>query len=767
MIDDSTTLDPPSNPDDDAFADDPRVAELADAYLRELESGNSPDRRDYLERFPELAPAIAQCLEGLELVRSGRYRADPSLSDSGKRESLPASVSLTEPLGDFKLLRELDRGGMGIVYEAIQLSLGRRVAVKVLPFAATFNSRQLQRFKLEAQTAALLHHTHIVPVYAVGCERGVHFYAMQLIEGQSLAVVIRQLREKDARPVMLGTASSQCKNPARQHNTEDWHANELPTPKASQPLIATDSTTFDVSAAMTAGASLQSEAYVRRIARLMVQAADALEHAHQGGVVHRDIKPANLLVDTSSNLWITDFGLAQLQTDQGLTHTGDFLGTFRYMSPEQASGQRAVLDHRTDIYSLGATFYELLALEPAFLGHTHQELLYKILHQEPQSIRQWNRGVPQELETIILKALNKTIGDRYRTAADFRDDIQRYLDHQPIHAKRPSLFDRLRKWSRRHPSMIVAGFLLLSVVAVASLIGNRLVSQEQRRTAEALDREKLRAREAELRFQQAKQAVDALFQISEEELADKPMEGARKRILEVVLSHYQDFIEQRAGDPVSQAELTSAQAKVRNILRELNVMQRQMHLRLLGNPAVHRELHLTSDQQAALAKMVDDWSDERQSQFDELRSLPEGDRRRGIVALAEKHESALARLLAADQLQRFKQISIQAQGLFAFKEPEIVRTLALTNEQRTMIRDIERNIFMRRFVSGPDHGPPPRPESFDRDQEQALAQVLAILTHEQLHQWQELVGKPFSDFGEERLPGLFLGPPRRIHESHR
>jgi len=762
MIDESTTLDPPSDPDDADVMNDPRVAEVVDAYLRELESGHAPDCQTYLNRYPELATAVAACIDGLALVRRGKLsRKDHSSSGSEFPANLSAISRLAEPLGDFQLLHEIARGGMGVVYEAVQMSLGRRVAVKVLPFAATFDSRQLQRFKLEAQAAALLHHTHIVPIYAVGCERGVHFYAMQLIDGQSLATVIRQLREKESRPAASAGVSSQQKNSESLDKTTDWQVGETSRREIDRQSLSesNSATTLDLSVAMTAGASLQSETYVRRVARLMVQAADALEHAHQGGVIHRDIKPANLLVDTSGNLWVTDFGLAQLQSDQGLTHTGDFLGTFRYMSPEQASGQRAVLDHRTDIYSLGATFYELLALEPAFSGATHHELLYKILHQEPQSIRQWNHYVPPELETVILKALNKTVSERYRTAADFRDDIQRYLDHQPIQARRPSPVDRFRKWSRRHPSVIVAGFLLLLVVAVASLIGNRLISQEQRRTEDALAREKLRSEEAESRFQQAKQAVDALLQISEEELTEKPMEGARKRILEVVLSHYQNFIEQRKGDPVSQAELASAQTKVKTILRELIIMQRGMHLRLLSNDAVQQELQLTAEQQAALTTMLDDWSEERGTHFDQLRSLSEEDRRKGIVAIAEKHERALEKLLLDDQSRRFKQISLQAQGLFAFKEPELVRTLALTNEQRTQIQNIERDLFTRRFFFGSEHGPPLRHDSFGQDQYEALKQVLALLTPEQLRQWQELTGKPFSDFGDDRLPGPFRGPP--------
>src|SRR5262249_36251756 len=156
--------------------------------------------------------------------------------------------------------------------------------------------------------------------------------------------------------------------------------------------------------------------------------------------------------------------------------SGDLLGTFRYMSPEQTSGQRAVLDHRTDIYSLGATFYELLALAPVFDGETRQELLYQILHHEPRPPRLRNRAIPPELETIVLKALSKSPADRYGTAAEFAADVQRYLDDQPIRARRPSLVDQARKWSRRHPSLVVASLMLLLIVAVALFVSNRLIA---------------------------------------------------------------------------------------------------------------------------------------------------------------------------------------------------------------------------------------------------------------------------------------------------
>ena len=201
---------------------------------------------------------------------------------------------------------------------------------------------------------------------------------------------------------------------------------------------------------------------------------------------------------------------------------------------------------------------------------------------------------------IVLKALAKAPADRYATASDFAADIQRFLDHQPIRARRPSLIDRMAKWSRRHPSLVVAGVLLLAVIAAASLISNRLIATEQKLTSEALDREKKKAVEAEDRFQQAREAVDSLFQVSEEELIDKPFDGARQRILEIVLGHYQDFIEQRRGDAESQAEESD----------ELEVVSRcrvEHHGPVLGHATVGREVAGQPPEQIR-RRFVERWS---------------------------------------------------------------------------------------------------------------------------------------------------------------
>ena len=209
-----------------------------------------------------------------------------------------------------------------------------------------------------------------------------------------------------------------------------------------------------------------SRRYFDWVAGLGRQAALALEHAHQVGVVHRDVKPANLLLDPRGQLWVTDFGLAQVAGDAGLTLTGELLGTLRYASPEQALGRRGVVDHRSDVYSLGATLYELLTLRPLFEGRDRNELLRQIADDEPPPPRSVVPSVPAELETIVLKALRKEPAERYATAQELADDLQRFLDNRPILARRPTPTEWVRKWSRRHPSIVAAGVVILVLLAV-------------------------------------------------------------------------------------------------------------------------------------------------------------------------------------------------------------------------------------------------------------------------------------------------------------
>jgi WD40 repeat protein/serine/threonine protein kinase len=356
-------------------------------------------------------------------------------------------------LGDFRIVREVGRGGMGVVYEAEQISLRRRVALKVLPFAATMDPRHLQRFHNEARAAACLHHPLIVPVYAVGCERGVHYYAMQFIDGQSLEGFLRHLHHADSTAATIGAAPGKDR--------------EQPGAFSFKPDAMTLLESQDKAAMQPAP---RDTAYFRRVVEWGIAVAEALEHAHNLGIVHRDIKPGNLLLDAAGRLWVTDFGLARTVNDAGLTLTGDLLGTLRYMSPEQALAKHGLVDHRTDIYSLGVTLYELLTLRPAIEGVDREEILKKIAFDEPSGVRQLNGAVPVDLETIVRKAMGKEPAERYATAKELADDLRCFFDDKTIRARRPSLRQRLRKEARRYRAVIwtAAIFLLLSAAALAA-----------------------------------------------------------------------------------------------------------------------------------------------------------------------------------------------------------------------------------------------------------------------------------------------------------
>jgi serine/threonine protein kinase len=743
--------------------DDPRLLQAVQEYLEEMEAGHRPDRPDFLRRYPDLTEPLTRCLDGLDLVHQAANREKAALTGSGGSRKKHSDPLPANPLGDFQIVREIGRGGMGIVYEAVQLSLGRRVALKVLPFAATFDAKYLQRFRNEAHAAAQLHHPNIVPVYAVGAERGVNFYAMQLIDGQSLAVGIRQLREQAGRPVPPEDRSRLTSGPAaaaREPTTGPYEGPIFPTSQGPE-------TVAHLSPALSTQRSGDRE-FFRTAARLLIQAAEALDHAHQLGIVHRDIKPGNLLLDVHGTLWVTDFGLAQFQADAGLTVTGDVLGTLRYMSPEQASGKRGFLDPRTDVYSLGATLYELATLEPIFPGLNRQELLHQILHDDPVAPRLVEKSVPIELETIILKAVSKSPNDRYASAQELAADLRRYLEDKPILARRPSLVDRTRKWARRHPAIVAAGVLLLLVSMVGLFVNNRMIAAEQAKTAAALKGERRRADEADKRFKQAREAVDILVQVCEEELADLPHLGAtRKRLLEQALSYYQDFNrEQSQSDPTVQAALAAGEKRVRRILDALSTLQGAQKIVLVKEAAVQDDLELTAEQRERIGRLEQRWSAQMKEHFNSQWSLPPKKREQKFVALLKANEKDLAEILSPSKRARLHQIDLQLKGTAAFREPEVVKALALTAAQKEQVHKIEDDMFKEMFKDK-ERGGRSATDSADRRERigrigrTAVERIKALLTPEQLGRWRELTGEPF-----QGVISMFPFGPRRPHGLH-
>jgi serine/threonine protein kinase/Flp pilus assembly protein TadD len=382
-------------------------------------------------------------------------------------------------LGEFEVVRELGRGGMGVVYEARQVTLNRRVALKVLAPGLGLTPRGVDRFRREAEAAAKLHHTNIVPVYATGAENGLHFYAMELIDGPSLDRVIVALRAG------LGA---------------DDTAAPLVTPALPPELIATGPYHDPTPAAGDAAPGLSSGGgYFDAVARAIAAVAEALHHAHRNNLIHRDVKPGNLLLGPDGRLCVNDFGLARALEEPGVTATGELVGTPAYMAPEQIAGGRIPVDHRCDIYSLGATLYELLTLRPPFTADRRDELLAQVTQKGPTAPRRVNPRVPRDLETICLKCLEKDPDRRYPTAQALADDLRRYLGRFAIAARRPGPLTKLGKWVKRNPVLTAAGVAVVLALGAAggfawrAVEAERLRAEEKRRQDETALAEKRRA----------------------------------------------------------------------------------------------------------------------------------------------------------------------------------------------------------------------------------------------------------------------------------
>jgi Tfp pilus assembly protein PilF len=320
------------------------------------------------------------------------------LSDSGAARRL----------GDFTLLRLLGKGSQGEVWEARQESLGRLVALKIMPPQLVFSEERLQRFQREAEAGGRLSHAGIVTVYAIGEQNGVHFFAQELVAGgRTLADVIDEARRLPELPA-------------------DWH---------------------------------------RRMAEIFAQVTEALQAAHGLGVIHRDVKPANILLTDDGRPKLADFGLARVQDELALSMTGDLSGTPFYMSPEQVQGQHSQLDHTSDVFSVGSSLYEALTLARPFTGD-RQQIMERIVTRDPPDPRRVQGHVPRDLAVICLKALEKQPARRFATAGELAADLRRFLAGEPIHARPPGLLVRAAKWTHRHPRLSAAG----SVAALAFVL---------------------------------------------------------------------------------------------------------------------------------------------------------------------------------------------------------------------------------------------------------------------------------------------------------
>lgn len=600
------------------------IGRLAEEYLDRYRRGEQPSLREYTRQHPELADRIGE-LFPLMLKMEDAILEEPATLEQHPTQS-PAAGMVQRRLGDYLILREIGRGGMGVVYEAEQISLGRRVAVKTLPAQVVDDETLMDRFRREARAAASLHHTNIVPVYEVGQDHDTMYYAMQLIRGEPLNDVLRELRghrQGSARasspaesgsvghgpqPTTAALAAQSLLAGVQATGEEDDESQAFdftaPTRSSDEPLHATESLqasgessgpddfaasvdsvrmsldTTGSSSAVLPGASEVSNVeddirpYFRSVAHLGVQVADALACAHEKEIIHRDIKPSNLLLDTHGKIWITDFGIAKTGGDD-LTHTGDLLGTLRYMAPERFRGG---CDPSSDVYSLGITLYEMLALQPAYDEQDRLKLIHRISHEDPPRLKLVDPRVPSDLETIVFKAIQREPERRYRSARELRDDLQRFLEDRPIAARHTSRREQVWRWCRRNPAVaMLTGTLatLLVVLAVASTAAAFHFRQIAKEREDARDLAVQREAESHRNFRMARDAVDQyLIQVSEDpRLESSGLETLRRDLLETAQGFYAQLVELDSSDPELRAEQGRAFRSLASITKELGSLE--------------------------------------------------------------------------------------------------------------------------------------------------------------------------------------------------
>jgi serine/threonine protein kinase len=542
---------------------------LAEEFAARYRRGERPPLTEYTRKYPHLAAEIQELFPALvvmEQLKPADESADLDFSD-GKQP---------DRIGDYRVLRKVGRGGMGIVYEAEQVSLGRHVALKVVPVTEFSDPVYLERFRREARAAARLHHTNIVPVFGVGESEGALFYAMQFIHGEGLDRVLNDVRTMRAASVPPVDAagpprSGDAGSVARSLVSGRWSvpgpapensgAEPTHSPEQAPPVSLSES-----SVSLSSGGSERE--YYRSVARVGLQVAEALAYAHKQGILHRDIKPSNLLLDVQGTVWITDFGLAKSEGVEDLTQTGDIVGTTRYMAPERFEGDSLP---QSDVYGLGVTLYEMLTLRPAFDDSNRARLIERIGHEDAPPLRKWVPQIPRDLDTIIQKCISRHPRDRYSTAEDVAEDLRRFLSDRPILARRTSATERLWRWSRRNPlvASLVAALGLILSGSVVGLTGLYLNADSQRRRAEgaeeSLTRAAAEAREGEAKARRAEADSKAVLIFFEDHVlaAARPKGHPRGLGPEVTIraaidQAEPDIAKAFAGRPIAEASIREA-----------------------------------------------------------------------------------------------------------------------------------------------------------------------------------------------------------------
>jgi eukaryotic-like serine/threonine-protein kinase len=436
--------------DPSTSAKDERVNRIIADYLQAIERGEVPDRAALLACHPDLADELSAFFADHDRFQKGAVPLANALTLPPSAGQAPASGPMVRYFGDYELLEEIARGGMGVVYKARQMSLNRPVALKMILAGQLASEQDVKRFYSEAEAAATLDHPNIVPIYEVGQHEGQHYFTMGYVDGPSLAAKLE--------------------------------------PAGWQPKEA---------------------------ARLLRQIAEAVQYAHARGVIHRDLKPPNVLLGADGVPRITDFGLAKRsEGTSDLTATGQILGTPSYMSPEQAAGKTLEIGPLTDVYSLGAILYALLTGRPPFVGRDLISTISQVMFQEPTSPRQLNPRVDRDMETITLKCLQKDPAQRYSSARELADDLDRFLKDEPIQARPVGTLESAWRWCRRKP-LVASLMAAISLLALIGAIGGTTLAVIANRNARRADQnailfseETLKARSAESTAEEEQRRAD-------------------------------------------------------------------------------------------------------------------------------------------------------------------------------------------------------------------------------------------------------------------
>ena len=563
-----------------------------DMELRLEESGDVPVA-EYLSQWPDLTDMIEQLRAEViqqadnndvtrtpfnnEAAHAGEFKGGP-ISELSQASSAPRRI------GDFRIVREIGRGGMGHVYEAVQESLQRRVALKILPQSSWLRENGRERFQREARAIARLHHSNIVDVFGSGEHNGVSYFAMQLIDGQGLEKFI------------AACGNNTESQPIAEHSTADFSGatfivdsesldeatadSVLATTSSHSPVHSVDQPTAEVSAYQNSRSRSLLAAKIGR------EIAEALHYAHGSGVLHRDVKPSNILLDRQGTAWLTDFGLAKLVSgdhDGTLTEQGDILGTLRYMAPESLTG---MADARSDVFGLGLVLLELITLRQSFGSGQRKELLHERLRGAAPAIGEFDSDVPRDLQTVIRKAVEVDPELRYQTAGELAADLNRVLNDEPINARHVSAVERLSRWARRNKliaGLLLTTFTLLSIGLVAALLATehfRTLEGEQRelvteKTDLANEKGELADRNAALAEQNAKLANaaqserDSVTLFASDVLAKQGLDAAEE----------QDELEALvllAGSAAKSKELDEERYRA-NVLRSRRLIQKLPH----------------------------------------------------------------------------------------------------------------------------------------------------------------------------------------------